>query len=143
MRARHGLLAVAAVALLPLTACEPTDPAVERVSETEDGDAANAPTISDSGRFVAFVSDASNIGFGGANGVADVFVHDRATDDTRPVTTFGNGPSGWAPSCSGFEGGVGCSDSPFQPEAPAISPATPTGPPTCSPTTSTPARPPA
>jgi hypothetical protein len=125
MRARHGLLAVGAVALLPLAACVPTDPAVERISETPGDGTPNAPSyapaISDNGRVVAFVSDASNIGFQAADGVADVFVHDRSTDQTDPVSFFGNGPSGWAPSCFGSEGGVGCTDSPGRPDPPAIS----------------------
>src|SRR5215208_2500831 len=97
------------LALLPLVAaCEPTDPAVERISVSDTGGEPNAPstapTISDDGRFVAFVSEASNIGFGGDNGVADVFVHDRTTRRTEDVTS-GNAPSGYAPYCFGFEGG--------------------------------------
>ena len=107
MQGRRRLLAVAGVALLPLVACEPPDPAVERVSETEDGGTPNgrsyAPSISDSGRYVAFVSEASNVGFGGLsdNGTADVFVYDRNSDRIVDVSGFdGNGPSGWAPYCS-------------------------------------------
>jgi hypothetical protein len=128
MRGRRRLLAVTGVALLPLTACEPTDPAVERISETEGDGVPNgrsyAPSISDDGRWVAYVSEASNLDFADSDdGVADVFAYDRVDDRNREVSGFGgrNGPSGWAPFCSGFEGGVGCSDSPFSPEAPAIS----------------------
>ncbi|MCI3948915.1 MAG: domain protein beta Propeller, partial [Acidimicrobiales bacterium] len=124
MRRRH-LLVLAAVGVLPLVGCEPSDPAVERVSETNSGGTPNAPSyapaISDNGRWVAFVSDASNIGFEFKDGVADVFVHDQSTDLTFSITTSGNGPSGWAPSCSTFEASSGCSDNPSQPEAPAIS----------------------
>jgi len=125
MRARLGLLVAGAVALLPLAACEPSDPAVERISRTPGGGVPNgpsfAPTISDSGRYVAFVSEASNIGFGGDNGVADVFVHDRTTRRTEDVTS-GNAPSGYAPYCFGFEGGgPHCTSYPVRPQAPAIS----------------------
>ena len=123
MRGRHGLLAAAVVALLPLVACEPTDPAVERISETDGGGSPNgpssAPTISDSGRFVAYVSNATNLGFGPDNGAADVFRRDRVTEETFPVSGIlgGNGPSGYAPFCFAFF----CLDSPDHPEAPAIS----------------------
>src|SRR5215208_5935437 len=127
MRARSGLLAVAAVALLPLTACEPTDPAVERISETnDDGAVPNgpsfAPTINDGGRYVAFVSDASNIDFGDGNGSADVFLHDRTTGGTDLLTRGGDGPSGYAPTCLAFDQSEpGCGNEPTRPEAPAIS----------------------
>jgi Tol biopolymer transport system component len=126
MRARHGLLALAAVALLPLVACEPTDPAVERVSRTFDGGVPNGPSvtpaISDGGRFVAFVSEASNIQSGDGNGSADVFVHDRSEHFTDDLTRGGDGPSGWAPSCFAFDRGEPtCGNEPSRPEAPAIS----------------------
>jgi WD40-like Beta Propeller Repeat len=57
---------------------------VVRVSVATDGTAANGhsstPAISDGGRFVAFVSEASNLVAGDTNGVADVFLRDRDTD---------------------------------------------------------------
>jgi hypothetical protein len=104
MRARSSLLVVGAVALLPLVACEPTDPAVERISEAESGAAPNgnssAPVISDDGRFVAFVSKAGNIGGDRSDhGLADVFLHDRATGVTDEVTASGDRGS-FAPAIS-------------------------------------------
>jgi hypothetical protein len=124
MRARSSLLVVGAVALLPLVACEPTDPAVERISETESGSAANgrsyAPTISDDGRYVAFVSKAGNIGGDPSDDdVADVFLHDRETGVTEAVTASGNSHSGYAPFCAADP--RRCLDGPDHPEAPAIS----------------------
>ena len=52
------------------------------------------PAISPDGRFVAFVSDATNLVPGDTNGVADVFVHDRNTRRTQRVSI----------SSAGFEG---------------------------------------
>src|SRR5215213_692041 len=126
MRARLGLLVAGAVALLPLAACEPSDPAVERISRTPGGGVPNgpsfAPTISDSGRYVAFVSEASTIDSGDVNGSADVFRHDRTTGETELLTRGGDGPSGFAPTCFAFDRGEpGCDDEPQRPEAPAIS----------------------
>src|SRR5262245_29695996 len=56
------------------------------------------PAISPDGRFVAFVSEATNLVPGDANGVADVFVHDRVTHKTQRVSVSSagfeaNGPS--------------------------------------------------
>jgi Tol biopolymer transport system component len=45
------------------------------------------PIVSGTGRYVAFLSSASNLVAGDANGVTDVFVHDRQTAITRRVTT--------------------------------------------------------
>jgi uncharacterized repeat protein (TIGR01451 family) len=42
--------------------------------------------ISDDGRFVAFVSDATNFARGDVNGNADVFVHDRLTRTTELIS---------------------------------------------------------
>jgi hypothetical protein len=66
-----------------------------RISRRSNGAEANgsssSPFISDSGRFVAFVSSASNlIGLDG-NGTSDVFVHDRKTKKTQRVSTRSNG----------------------------------------------------
>jgi hypothetical protein len=58
--------------------------AVVRVSLASDGAQGNGPSerprISASGRFVAFVSSATNLVDADTNDVADVFVHDRDTD---------------------------------------------------------------
>ena len=69
------MLVAGAVALLPLVACDPTDPVVERISETESDGVANgnssAPAISNIG------------GAHSDDGLADVFLHDRATGGGR------------------------------------------------------------
>jgi Tol biopolymer transport system component len=67
-----------------------------RVSVRSNGDQANnrrseAPSISADGRFVAFVSLASNLVSGDTNGRADVFVHDRTTGKTSRVNVRSNG----------------------------------------------------
>jgi Tol biopolymer transport system component len=66
-----------------------------RVSLDAQGDEANAdslwPSISRSGRFVAFFSDASDLVPGDANGASDVFVHDRRTGLTRRVSVDSGG----------------------------------------------------
>jgi len=80
----------------------------ERVSVDSAGDQGNSysgtiirdygVTMSADGRFVAFVSAATNLVAGDTNGVADVFVHDRQTRTTERVSvdsagTEGNGAS--------------------------------------------------
>ena len=74
-----------------------------RVSVASDGTQADGPSydpkVSADGRFVAFVSDATNLVPGDTNGAADVFVHDRDTATTARVSvatdaTQGNGASG-------------------------------------------------
>jgi Tol biopolymer transport system component len=79
-----------------------------RVSVASDGTQANgnsvAPSISSDGRYVAFVSSASNLVPGDTNGYSDIFVHDRQTQQTTRVSvasdrTEANGNS-VAPSIS-------------------------------------------
>lgn len=57
-----------------------------RVSVSSSGDQGNGssrqPDVSADGRYVVFTSDASNLVRGDANGVADVFRHDRRTGST-------------------------------------------------------------
>lgn len=64
----------------------------ERVSISSDGDEANGeswmPAISADGRFVTFVSNASNLVSGDKNGWFDVYVHDRQTGRTERVSSF-------------------------------------------------------
>ena len=51
------------------------------VSRSSDGEQANDytsfPSISDNGRFIAFISGADNLVPGDTNGQPDTFVHDR------------------------------------------------------------------
>src|SRR5207253_921856 len=62
----------------------------ERVSVDNTGNQGNGGSgvvaISADGRFVAFVSSATNLVPGDTNGVADVFVHDRQTRTTERVS---------------------------------------------------------
>ena len=72
--------------------------------EGEDGDS-NEPAISADGRYVAFSSRATNLVAGDANGVADIFVHDRQTGETTRVSVDSNGVEGnghsYSPAISG------------------------------------------
>ncbi|MBL8767022.1 MAG: PD40 domain-containing protein [Planctomycetes bacterium] len=64
----------------------------------------SSPAVSSSGRFVAFVSESTNLVPGDVNAKRDVFVHDRKTGQTRrvsvdPTGTDADGHSG-APAVS-------------------------------------------
>ena len=67
----------------------------ERVSVATDGTQGNlgsgSPSISADGRFVAFISQATNLVLGDINGQDDVFVHDRQTGITERVGVFAKG----------------------------------------------------
>ena len=62
----------------------------ERVSidsgGTQGNDESESPSISADGRFVAFVSHATNLVPGDTNGAPDIFVHDRLTGTTERVS---------------------------------------------------------
>ena len=66
-----------------------------RVSTAPGGADANGgsyfPALSADGRFVAFLSDASNLVAGDTNGQRDVFVHDRANSTTSRVSVSTGG----------------------------------------------------
>jgi Tol biopolymer transport system component len=62
------------------------------------------PSLSWTGRLVAFTSWSTNLAPGDANGVADVFVHDRTTGETVLVSAVPGGRSGNAQSGSGTFG---------------------------------------
>ena len=49
------------------------------------------PDLSDDGRYIAFLSNASNLVAADTNGIPDVFVHDRATGKIERVTVSSNG----------------------------------------------------
>lgn len=51
----------------------------------------HAPALSADGRFVAFVSEASNLVPGDTNNAADIFVHDRWSGLTKRVSITSNG----------------------------------------------------
>lgn len=64
----------------------------------EPNDHCYRPRISDDGRFICFMSDASNLVAGDVNGVRDVFLYDVQADTTvaptvNPGFLIGNGPS--------------------------------------------------
>jgi Tol biopolymer transport system component len=72
--------------------------AIARVSQGEAGAEANADSIDASlsadGRFVAYVSDATNLVAGDGNESFDVFVHDRKRGETRRVSVDSTGQEG-------------------------------------------------
>ncbi len=77
---------------------------VERVSVASEGTQANgssySPSISSDGRYVAFMSQATNLVAGDTNDESDIFVHDRQTGTTERVSmasdgTEANGSSYW------------------------------------------------
>ena len=68
---------------------------IQGASQPND-DSDYTPTLSVDGRYVAFVSEASNLGFTDSNGVADVFVKDRTTGTIEWITSGANGASGEA-----------------------------------------------
>ena len=67
----------------------------ERVSVASDGtqgnNASSYPALSADGRFVAFVSFATNLVAGDTNSATDVFVHDRQTGTTERVSVASDG----------------------------------------------------
>ncbi|MBE5315051.1 MAG: PD40 domain-containing protein [Xanthomonadales bacterium] len=58
------------------------------------------PALSPDGRYVAFVSDASNLVPGDTNGVRDVFVKDLQTGAIERVNTSSSGAAGTGGACS-------------------------------------------
>jgi len=74
----------------------------ERVSLSSSGeegdDFSSSPMISADGRFVTFVSTSTNLVDLDANGVLDVFVHDRQTGETERVSVHSDGTEGDADS---------------------------------------------
>ena len=71
---------------------------LRRVSVTNGGAQAGGgsvlPSVSGSGRFVAFTSSADDLVAGDTNGVADVFVRDRLLGTTRRVSVSAAGAQG-------------------------------------------------
>ena len=67
----------------------------ERISESSTGAPANGlssqPSISADGRFIAFTSDANNLVANDNNGFTDIFVYDRATDESTLVSVTSDG----------------------------------------------------
>ena len=70
-----------------------------RISVASDGsqgsnDSQQQVTISADGRYVAFVSSASNLVAGDTNGYEDIFIHDRHTEQTGRISVASNGMQG-------------------------------------------------
>jgi Tol biopolymer transport system component len=67
----------------------------ERVSVSSGGEEANglsrSPAVSDHGRVIAFMSDASNLVTADGNSTADIFVHDRESGVTKRVSVGSSG----------------------------------------------------
>jgi len=85
--------------------------AVSRVSVSSTGAQANgpshSPSMSSGGRYIAFVSGASNLVSGDTNGVDDIFVHDRGTGTTTRVSISSAGLEADGPSSEPFINGNG------------------------------------
>ena len=83
----------------------------ERVSVSSGGAEANngswSPSISADGRFVVFESEATSLVVGDANGMRDIFLHDRQTGTTERVSVSGAGAEGNAHSYNASISGNG------------------------------------
>ena len=81
-----------------------TNGVTERVSVSSTGDQANGASydvgVSADGRFVAFTSVATNLVANDTNRATDIFVRDRATNQTFLVSLDNNGVQGNGPSYS-------------------------------------------
>jgi Tol biopolymer transport system component len=77
----------------------------KRVSVSTGGVEGNAasdgPSISPDGRYVAFMSDATNLVSSDQNGVRDVFLHDTSTGTTSRVSVANDGAEANGPGWSG------------------------------------------
>jgi Tol biopolymer transport system component len=111
---RHGPLVVVIGLLLVALAVGGAlaDPGItERVSVASDGTEGNGvscpPSIGANGRYVAFMSEASNLVPGDTNSIWDVFVHDRQTGETVRVSVGSDGAQAngrsWRPAISSDE----------------------------------------
>jgi Tol biopolymer transport system component len=63
-------------------------------SGTQGNGSSFSPSLSADGRYVAFVSDASNLVSGDTNGAPDIFVYDTVANTTRLVSVGDNGTQG-------------------------------------------------
>jgi Tol biopolymer transport system component len=84
-----------------LQAATTTRVSVDSSGLQADSDSTN-PAVSADGRYVVFVSDATNLVAGDTNGVRDVFLHDRMTSATTRVSLDGSGTQANAESCPGI-----------------------------------------
>lgn len=95
-----GALLVAVVSLVPAVSGAATEPTTRLVSKNSEEYAADAqsqdPAVSETGRYIAFTSDANNLSLEDNNAVLNVFVHDRETGRTALIsrTSAGVGADG-------------------------------------------------
>jgi hypothetical protein len=83
---------LAALVLVPLSGCWIARASVSSGSVPVQGDlVSGAPSLSQTGRFVSFSSDATNLVRGDVNGVADVFVRDVRLRTTELVSIASDG----------------------------------------------------
>ena len=98
----YGARLVAAVLLPVISSTPAVAQTTERVSVDSAGvqanDSSEYASISADGNFVVFVSNATNLVAGDANGVPDVFVHDRQGGTTERVSVSSTGTEGDAGS---------------------------------------------
>ena len=91
MRFRRSMVVVIGGLCLALLGCSPLVP----IARGYDGEPPNGrgypAVVSDDGKVVSFTSDASNLVPGDTNGVRDVFVFDRRTDETTRVSVSSDG----------------------------------------------------
>ncbi len=100
-RGVRGLVALAVVALVASAPPASANPATQDVSESSasvqgdrDSSLYESPALSADGRYVAFVSSASNLVAGDTNGIADVFVRDLVAGTTERVSVSSAGVQG-------------------------------------------------
>ncbi|NJN95284.1 MAG: hypothetical protein HC875_14840 [Anaerolineales bacterium] len=77
-------------------------------SGTSGNDFSYAPSISTDGRYVTFASDASNLVSGDTNGMEDVFIRDRQTNQTSLVSIASNNTQGTGNSFAPAISSDGC-----------------------------------
>jgi hypothetical protein len=92
---RASWLVGPAIIAVTAAACAPMPPAPAPLINLTNGANGESfdPSISDSGRFIVFTSEASNLVPNDTNGRADVFLADRNNGKIRNLTAAGNGDS--------------------------------------------------
>ena len=99
MRGAETLAGWSRIALMGALVAGPAHAGTEAVSvgltvPTEPASGSSLPSISASGRYVAFRSWADNLVSADTNGTLDIFVHDRATGETARVSLDSAGAEG-------------------------------------------------
>lgn len=109
--ARAGRCLALAVAAMLLFVAPAQAATTERVSVSSSGAQADAassrPAVSADGRFVTFISEASNLVAGDTNGVTDVFMRDLTTEHTERISLTASGGQADGPSHWGSISGDG------------------------------------